>query len=75
MAVLPVLREGLEPFTSSVPLPSTLPFLHVTHNPSFFSRRQIPFTVPPHPSFSPAQLQTGRNDLLFPRRLGIEIGV
>jgi hypothetical protein len=74
MAVLPVLREGLDPLTCNVPLTSTLPFLHGTHNPPFFAGRQAPFTAP-HPSFSPAQLQASRNDLLIPRRLGIEIGV
>jgi hypothetical protein len=41
MTVLPVLREGLDPLTCSVllPLRCTLPFLHGTHNPSFFAGR------------------------------------
>jgi hypothetical protein len=45
MAVLPVLHEGLDPLTCSVPLPSTLPFLHGNPQPVVFAGRQVPFTA------------------------------
>jgi hypothetical protein len=51
VAVLPVLREGLDPLACNVPLTSTLPFLHGTHNPPFFAGRQAPFTAPLTPPF------------------------
>jgi hypothetical protein len=41
MAVLSVLREGLDPLTIQLPLPSTLPFLYGTH-----AGRQTPFKTP-----------------------------
>ena len=43
-----VLREGLDPLTCSVPLPSTLPFLHGTPTTRRFSSdAPNPFTTPP----------------------------
>ena len=73
-----VLREGLDPLTCSVPLPSTLPFLHGTPTSRRFLfgrakslHRPSSVTPPfPRPNYKRVEMI-----FLFPRRLGTEIGV